>query len=464
MNMKNKSIDMLVPSKSNWSKRQWLFLISTTIATLGSAICISLQAPFFPAEAERKHVRSTVYGFVFGVYSLTVFVTAPLFGKYIDTIKPLFLLNSGTFLTSSCCILFGCLDQIKSGPTFITFAFIVRIVEAIGEAAVVTSSYAIVAKAFPGEICVAFAFLRAAFGIGLTIGPTIGGLLYQAGGFTLPFACMGGLLLAIAIINISLFWSENGKQLFKLLKNNRESSVITEESVRSVESSTIGRALSIPSVTLCLLAASVGAISIGFFETTLEPHLRQFKVEPVVIGLAFLTTAGSEAISFPLLAWFCNGKQNLKLVIAFGHFLICITYLFVGPAPFIPVASEFWMSIVGLVFHGLGVGTVFFATHVEALQALILYGYSDSFQTYGMISGVWAAFFEFGHFVGPSMSGVIYDLLGFRVASQIILIFQLIMVIANVFYYFVFDIKSDGSSIKLIAIAQWIPKCYLTEQ
>uniref|UniRef100_T1J667 Major facilitator superfamily (MFS) profile domain-containing protein n=1 Tax=Strigamia maritima TaxID=126957 RepID=T1J667_STRMM len=298
------------------------------------------------------------------------------------------------------------------------------------------------------------AFLRSAFGIGLTIGPTIGGLLYQMGGFTLPFACIGGLLLAIAIINISLFWSENGKQLFKLLKNNRESSVIAEESVRSVESSTIGRVLSIPSVTLCLLAASVGAISIGFFETTLEPHLRQFKVEPVVVGLAFLTTAGSEAISFPLLAWFCNGKQYLKLVIAFGHFLICITYLFVGPAPFIPIASEFWMSIVGLVFHGLGLGTVFFATHVEALQALILYGYSDSFQTYGMISGVWFAFFEFGHFVGPSMSGVIYDLLGFRLATQIILIFQLIMVIANILYYFVFDmrrLKSDESSIKLIA-------------
>lgn len=38
------------------------------------------------------------------------------------------------------------------------------------------------------------------FGFGLIVGPTVGGALYQVGGYTTPFAVMGSALFLSAIL------------------------------------------------------------------------------------------------------------------------------------------------------------------------------------------------------------------------------------------------------------------------
>lgn len=38
------------------------------------------------------------------------------------------------------------------------------------------------------------------FGFGLIVGPTVGGALFQLGGYTLPFAVMGSALFASAVL------------------------------------------------------------------------------------------------------------------------------------------------------------------------------------------------------------------------------------------------------------------------
>jgi hypothetical protein len=44
------------------------------------------QAPFYPHEAERKGATPTQYGFVFGIFELTVFVVSPIIGKNLGRI------------------------------------------------------------------------------------------------------------------------------------------------------------------------------------------------------------------------------------------------------------------------------------------------------------------------------------------------------------------------------------------
>ncbi len=56
-----------------------------------------------------------------------------------------------------------------------------------------------IAKEFPNAVATMFAVLETFFGIGMIIGPTVGGALYEAGGFTLPFASMGGVLACAAV-------------------------------------------------------------------------------------------------------------------------------------------------------------------------------------------------------------------------------------------------------------------------
>ena len=48
-----------------------------------------------------------------------------------------------------------------------------------------------IAKEFPNNVATMFAILETFFGIGMIMGPTVGGALYELGGFTLPFVSLG---------------------------------------------------------------------------------------------------------------------------------------------------------------------------------------------------------------------------------------------------------------------------------
>ena len=56
-----------------------------------------------------------------------------------------------------------------------------------------------IAKEFPDKVATMFATLEAFFGVGLIFGPSIGGVLYQVGGYTLPFAVLGSILIGKAL-------------------------------------------------------------------------------------------------------------------------------------------------------------------------------------------------------------------------------------------------------------------------
>lgn len=55
-----------------------------------------------------------------------------------------------------------------------------------------------IAKEFPQNVATMFAILETFFGIGMIMGPTVGGALYELGGFTLPFVTLGGVLVGAA--------------------------------------------------------------------------------------------------------------------------------------------------------------------------------------------------------------------------------------------------------------------------
>lgn len=67
-----------------FTKKQWFLLMVFSIADLFAGIVYSLQAPFYPQEAEKKGATPTEYGLVFGVFELTMFAVSPIYGKYVS--------------------------------------------------------------------------------------------------------------------------------------------------------------------------------------------------------------------------------------------------------------------------------------------------------------------------------------------------------------------------------------------
>lgn len=90
--------------------------------------------------------------------------------------------------------------------------------------------------------------------------------------------------------------------------------------------------------------------------------------------------------------------------------------------------------IVGLVFHGLGIGLLLVSTFADALKTAIDNGFSEGLDTYGLVSGLWTSIFAFGAFVGPSASGALYDAIGFPKSVYFIIVWHAI--VAAVFIIF----------------------------
>lgn len=68
------------------------------------------------------------------------------------------------------------------------------------------------------------------------------------------------------------------------------------------------------------------------------------------------------------------------------------------------------------------------------------HGLPDNIDTYGLVSGLWTSTFALGAFFGPSISGMLYDSVGFRKAVIFIIVLH-ITVAAIVLITFILEKK-----------------------
>ncbi|BES97650.1 transporter [Nesidiocoris tenuis] len=401
---------MVLKNLRSFSKRQILTLVVFSIADFCNAICVSLQAPFYPQEAEKKGASATEYGLVFGIFELVVFLISPFYGQHLNKIGPKFLFNGGIFTTGICAILFGFLDKVDGHLPFIILSFVIRIIEAMGNAAFLTASFAIIAKEFPENVATTFASLETFFGLGLIVGPTVGGALYEMGGYTTPFVVLGSALFLSAIMTAFVLPDHAEHEVDK--KNNANLTSV----------------LKIPGVLLAAVSIVVTSMSIGFLSATLEPHLRKYHLSAMVLGLMFVINGGTYALTAPAWGWLCDKKITPKIATLIGCIFIIIGFSLIGPAPFLPeTTKDLWVTIGGLVFHGLGIAALLVSSFTDALRTSIAHGFPNNLETYGLISGLWTSTFALGAFIGPSLAGILYDTWGFQYASMSIVILSIVI-------------------------------------
>uniref|UniRef100_A0A0P4WD93 Major facilitator superfamily (MFS) profile domain-containing protein n=1 Tax=Scylla olivacea TaxID=85551 RepID=A0A0P4WD93_SCYOL len=402
-----------------YTRRQWLILVVFSIAQFCNAVCVSLQAPFYPGEAERKGATASQYGLVFGVFELTVFLVSPVYGRFMTRWGAKFINNSGIFTVSVMCILFGFLDRINDTDAFIGCSFAVRIVEAMGNAAFITSAFSIIAKEFPKNVGSAFATMETFFGVGLIVGPTVGGALYELGGYTLPFAAMGGVLLGAATVTTCFLPSEGAEA-------STESQAGRGHFLAAVK---------LPSIVLACFAIICASISIGFLQATLEPHLRPLNLTPVQMGLMFILNGSTYALLAPFWGKMCDSYLSPRTLITFGAVVVAIAFTFVGPMPFVPLNLSLPLCIVSLIVHGIGFGAVLVSTFAGAHRDVIAYGFPDDLSTYSLVSGIWTSTFALGCFIGPSAGGVLVDYIGFPWTTVIVMVLHILVALSTGLYH-----------------------------
>ncbi|XP_076349608.1 MFS-type transporter SLC18B1-like isoform X3 [Tachypleus tridentatus] len=365
-------------------------------------------------KAEEKGASPTIYGFVFGVYELGVFISSPVYGKIISWITPKFMVNAGLFVAGSTTILFGFLDHSPPGAPFIVLAILVRLVEGFGAAAFITASYTYAASEFPGRVASAFATIETFFGLGLLLGPLIGGALYQAGGYSLPFVILGVAQLFVEVCSI-----------FILPPPDRS---------EKPKSGNMLKFLADAGVLLDGLLIVTTLMFLGFNSATLEPHLRQFDLQPVLLGTIFMITATIYVITTPMWGWLCDKGLDPKLLAVIGGVMCIVSLIFLGPAPFLPFTAELWLVNISLVLCGIGLAAKFVCAFISALKDALKRGFPDDMSTHGLVSALCTICMSTGAFIGPTLGGYLLEHLGYRESTFSLLIMEISLMILLMLY------------------------------
>jgi MFS transporter, DHA1 family, solute carrier family 18 (vesicular amine transporter), member 1/2 len=226
-------------------------------------------------------------GLLYGGYSVGVLVATPLFGYLGDRIGYRQLIICGVALSAAALALF-CL-----APHF-HLLMLGRLLQGGAAAASWTVGLALIAEHYPQKRVEMMGFALFDSTAGSLLGPVIGGSLYEAGGYTLPFVVTG----ALAGVNAGLCLFLLPRRKAGPRGNPEIWPLLLDRSVLAA-------------------AAGLAAIGWGIIEPLLPPQLVRSGATPGMIGLIFTIGSVAYGISAPLVGWVSN-RLPIRMLIAGG--------------------------------------------------------------------------------------------------------------------------------------------------
>lgn len=404
-------------AKFRLSKSQKLILFCLCLVNFTSYISYSVIAPFYPQEAALKGMREAVSGFVFSVYALTMMIFSPIFGKLVPILGARLIFFGGILFAGGANILFGLLDMVDDTLLFTSLSFLVRILEAIGAAGFSTASYAIVLHIYPDQISTVFGIIETCVGVGMSIGPAIGGALYSVGGFGLPFYILGSCVL----LTFPVCW-------YVMRGIEVQALVTRKESYFTL--------LKVPQVIVVSVILVIGSQSQGFVEPTLEPHMRkEFGVNTSIVGSFFLVMSAIFSICSPLVGYLCMKTEQRIPIMIVGLIIMSAAQLFMGPAPFLGIPSNLWATLATVSVLGASFAFAYVPTMESMIRAAVTGGMTEDIGTYALVSGWWNSMYSLGEVIGPSAGGVLLDIIGFPWASTVVAAGSLLTALMATLYW-----------------------------
>ncbi|CAI5695847.1 unnamed protein product [Oreochromis niloticus] len=382
-----------------FTRKEILTLISVASVNFGSMICYSILGPFFPTEAVKKGASQTVVGLIFGCYAVSNLISSLILGKYIVQIGAKFMLIAGLFVSSCCTIIFGFLDRAPAGPIFISLCFVVRSLDAVGFGAATMSAFAITAKIFPNNVATVLGILEIFAGLGLILGPPLGGWLYQTFGYNVPFLFLGCLMLIMVPLNIYVLPSieavPSKDSFFRLLTH-------------------------VKTILVCYVVFTLSA-GVGFLDATLSLFaINRFGLSNGYVGLIMLGLPLVYILASPLMGYFTDKYPATRIAfLVTGGIAATIGFCLLGPAPFLHIQSQLWLLVVMLGLIGFSLAMSVIPTFPELISCAYEIGFEEGLSTLGMVSGLYEAVWCTGTFYGPIVGGIIVQHLSFEWAAVV---------------------------------------------
>ena len=147
----------------------------------------------------------------------------------------------------------------------------------------------------------------------------------------------------------------------------------------------------------------------------LELHLSSLNFTTTSIGFCFLTFSATYTVVTILCGLVSDSYIQPWTICLTGLSSLFLSFVFLGPSPFLPLPSTIPFKIAGLILQGIGTGCVLVASYSCALNTTLqLPEFPEDVTTYSLVSSLWTAAYALGSFLGTSLAGLLYDNLGWR--------------------------------------------------
>ena len=368
---------------------------------------ISMMMPFFSTVALRKSpdggiASHTAIGFIFGIATLVEFIAAPFMAKDLPKAgSKLMLLLSATEIAGMV-LLFGFVNRIDNWPTFLVLCLLIRLVQGVSTAANFVSANSIAVGALPDSTGTVNGALRAFNGFGYAAGPALGGFLYDAAGYTLPFYIGSGLLFTNTVI-------------LAFILPSKESHLSPSSLKHDVDYCSI---LRLPWIWIVLISVFVANMVMGFLEPTYPVFLNvDYGVPLSYGGLGLLIWGLVYSTASPIVGYCVDRWLRPRLVQMTGLFLCAIGCLLVGPAPFLPSSDSFGLSYFAMVLLAAGSSFALTAASPDIFHTLEENGFKNPVAYRAAVAGLYQASLSVGYGAGPVLGSTLTAWIGFRAST-----------------------------------------------
>ncbi|CAI6348688.1 unnamed protein product [Macrosiphum euphorbiae] len=341
------------------------------------------------------------------------------------------MLVIGIVLNALSTIAFGYLTYIDERNIFLLLSLCLRVLESLGATGAMVAAFSLTAVSFPESVASTFSALEVCYGIGYIVGPTLGALLFEVGGFSLPFVVMGFITLGTSFLVCILMKQD-------VPSPNKAKTKVTH-------------LMRVPTVLVNSIATLITATAMGYYSATLEPHIRGFGLSSVEVGFMFIISGGTYALIVPVVGYVYDTGLNPKKIMIIGTILTVVSFSMVGPAPFMPIEKSMLWVVIGLVIQGIALGMICVPTFVDSMTAAFQSGFPNDIHTYGLFSGIWTSSFALGAFLGPSIAGVLYDMVGFENGTYFEISLHVVLGVMLTFFVCLEQRPSDKSVVNGIS-------------
>jgi predicted MFS family arabinose efflux permease len=265
----------------------------------------------------------------------------------------------------------------------LTLLFVARLIQGGADGVAWVVGFALLADLYsPQERGRVMGYVMSGTSLGILVGPSIGGWLYDMGGVELPFA-----FVAVAAFLSALSFTV----------------IRPEKPARREEMPSIWSLLKHPLVAGCAALTVVIASTLAMLEPVLPLFFNQkLGSTPSQIGFIFAAAAVVSVVA-PMVYGPLTAKWGNRRLILLG-LVLTAAWL-----PMLSTAGGFRSSVVLIVIQWMAVGLVITPSLAYMAEVTSIAGADAYGVGYGLYNTAWAV----GLLIGPAIGGFLFDRLGF---------------------------------------------------